>query len=141
MVVVDANLLIYASSEDSPYYPAASDWLASAFSGDEPIRLPWSSINAFLRIATHPTLSDPPMTQSRAIDVVNSWLSQPNVSILNPGPNYWPILRHLILDTPARGNLVMDAHLAALAIEHDGVVYTTDRDFRRFKGVQVINPL
>lgn len=141
MVVVDANLLIYASSEASPFYPAASDWLVSVLSADEPVRMPWSSIHAFLRVATHPSLSDPPMTSARTVEIVHSWLSHPNVTIIEPGPNYWPILHRLVLETPARGNLITDAHLAALAIEHDATVYTTDRDFRRFRGVRVTYPL
>lgn len=141
MIVVDANLLIYASSKNSPHHPAASKWLASALDGDEALAFSWATINAFLRISTHPTVSTPPFTPERATEIVDSWLQRPIVTILEPGSGYWPIFRRLLLETPARGNLVMDAHLAALAIEHDGTVYTTDRDFRRFQNLRVVNPL
>jgi toxin-antitoxin system PIN domain toxin len=141
MILLDANLLIYASSNKSAHYPAATDWLTSLLSGNEPVALAWMTITAFLRISTHPGLSDPPMTAARAIEVVSSWLEHPIISILEPGPNHWPIFRRLLLETPARGNLVTDAHLAALAIEHDATVYITDGDFRRFRGVRVVNPL
>ncbi|HKO56543.1 MAG TPA: type II toxin-antitoxin system VapC family toxin [Thermoanaerobaculia bacterium] len=141
MIVVDANLLIYARSENSPHFAAAKEWLKEILSGDEPIGLPWTTIHAFLRIMTHPTLTQPPLSPVKSIELIDSWLQQPNVSILQPGAGYWPIFRRLILDTPVRGNLVMDAHVAALAVEHGGTVYTTDGDFRRFAGLRVVNPL
>jgi toxin-antitoxin system PIN domain toxin len=141
MVVVDANLLIYARSDNSPHYAAAKEWLSAVLSGEEPVALPWTSVHAFIRIMTHPSLIQSPLTLEKATELIDSWLSHPNVTTIEPGPNYWPILRRLVLDTPARGNLITDAHLAALAIEHDATVYTTDRDFRRFRGVRVTYPL
>ncbi|HEV7923449.1 MAG TPA: TA system VapC family ribonuclease toxin [Thermoanaerobaculia bacterium] len=141
MKLVDANLLIYATLTKAPRHDAAKAWLAAAFSSEEEVRLPWSSIHAFLRLTTSGVISEAAMPLEEAVALINSWLSRANVATIEPGEDYWPILRRLVLDTPARGNLVMDAHLAALAIEHDGTVYTTDRDFRRFKGLRVINPL
>ena len=79
--------------------------------------------------------------EREAVSLVDSWLSQPNVVIIEPGDKYWPILNRLLLETPARGKLVMDAHVAALAVENNGIVYSSDRDFHRFAGLRVVNPL
>ena len=141
MILVDANLLIYAYDSSSPHHHAARLWLQDAFSGYRPVRATWVTILAFLRISTDFRMMSKPLTLSQAISIVDDWLTQPNFSILTVGENHWRILAKLLPESQARGPLVMDAHLAALAIEHGATLYSTDRDFSRFSGLQYANPL
>lgn len=105
------------------------------------MRLAWSTIHAFLRITTHPAVFSRPFSMEEVATVVNEWLSLPNVGTLEPGGQYWAILKTLLGTGQIRGDLVMDAHLAALTLEHGGTLYTTDRDFSRFRELRVVNPL
>lgn len=141
MIVVDANLLIYAYSERSSLHREAKRWLERAFSGPEAVGLPWSSIHAFLRIITRPPLLDLPLSMEQAAKAVHQWLEQPTVAIINPRERYWTILQKLMIHSQIRGDLVMDAHLAALTIENAGTLHTTDKDFTRFEDLRVVNPL
>jgi toxin-antitoxin system PIN domain toxin len=141
VILVDANLLIYATNADSPHHAAARAWLEDVFSGATPVGLAWTVILAFLRITTRPGILQRPYAQERALGFINEWLALPRVSAVGPGDHHWPILRNLLKATGTAGNLVSDAHLAALAIEHGGIVYSTDHDFRRFPGVEHVNPL
>jgi toxin-antitoxin system PIN domain toxin len=141
VILVDANLLIYAYDSSSENHAAARKWLEDAFSGPEPARLGWSSIHAFLRIVTHTAIYQRPMPMRDAVAIVESWLDQTTVGILEPGGAYWGILSALLVREQIRGPLVSDAHLAALAIEHGALLCTTDRDFRRFEGLRTKNPL
>ncbi|HEX8616782.1 MAG TPA: TA system VapC family ribonuclease toxin [Thermoanaerobaculia bacterium] len=138
--VVDANLLIYAYNEAAFQHQRARAWLAQALSHGT-LYLPWSSVQAFIRIITNERLFDPPLTPERATTVVESWLAAPNARILEPGPRYWSVLRSILVRHDVRGPDVSDAHLAALAIEHDLTLYTADADFRRFSGLRSANPL
>ena len=141
MIVVDANLLLYAYSAGSPHHAAARRWLERVLSEPAPVALPWSSIGAFLRIATHPALPGRRLTLEEATTIVQQWLDQPNVRVLVPGENHWQGLQHMLLAGQARGSLVSDAQLAALTIEYGGTLCTTDRDFARFPGLRWTNPL
>ena len=141
MIVIDANLLIYAYNEASELHAGGRRWLERALSGADPVRLPWSSIHAFLRIMTQPSLFERALSMQRAAAIVDQWLAQPHVSIIEPGRRYWLIFRQLLPKAQIRGNLVMDAHLAALTLEQAGTLYTTDKDFSRFDELRVVNPL
>ena len=141
MTLVDANLLLYACDSSAPQHRAARRWLEDAFSGAEPVLLPWNSILAFLRIATNPMAWKHPLSVQEAVAIVDEWLSLPNVTVPTPGERHWPILSGLLPEAQCRGPLVMDAHLAALAIEHGAVMCTHDRDFGRFPGLRLSNPL
>jgi toxin-antitoxin system PIN domain toxin len=141
VIIVDANLLIYAYNASAEHHEKARVWLEEALSAHHPVRLAWSTIHAFLRLMTHPSLFPQPFHMSEAVGIVQSWLAQPAVDLVEAGPSYWAILRGLLSDGQIRGPLVMDAHLAALAIENGAVLHTSDRDFRRFEGLQVKNPL
>lgn len=141
MIIVDVNLLIYATSPSAPEFPAAAEWLSSLLSGNESVRLPWSTVHAFLRLSTNPRVAKSPLSPTRALEIIDSLLRQPNVGVIEPGPAYWQILYRLIADMAARGNLIMDIHLVALALEHDATIHSADSDFRRFSGVRVVNPL
>jgi toxin-antitoxin system PIN domain toxin len=141
VILIDANLLIYAYNASADVHEKARTWLEDALSGGDPVGLAWSSIHAFLRLTTHHALFPEPLSIVEAITIVKSWLAQPIVTIVEPGMTYWTILESLLRQANVRGPLVMDAHLAALAIENGAVLHTTDRDFRRFEGVQIRNPL
>lgn len=141
MLLVDANLLIYAYNTAVTEHAAARDWLRDVLRADEEIALPWAVIHAFLRLTTGGIVLPIPAAMDQVLPVVNTWLSLPHVRTIEPGPRYWEILHRLCLDSRVRGNLVSDAHLAALAVEHDATLCTADRDFRRFAGLRVLNPL
>jgi hypothetical protein len=141
VATVDANLLIYAYNEAAFQHHAAKRWLSFTLSRTTLVYLSWSSIQAFVRIITNERLFRPALTPADAADAVESWLRAPNIRILEPGPRYWPIFRSLIVRHDVRGRLVSDAHLAALALEHDVTLFTADSDFGRFEGLRTRNPL
>ena len=141
MIVLDANILLYAYDSASAFHGKARAWLENVLSGSEPVGLPWQSALAFVRIATNPRLSGERLSPEEASQIVDSWLAQPNVRLLAPGDHHWPLVRRMIVDGQARGPLVTDAELAALTIEYGGVLHTTDRDFARFPGLRWTNPL
>ncbi len=141
MILVDANLLIYAHNASSTHYHDARQWLQSELAGPGPVGVSWTSLLAFLRISTSPRVFPAPFSLEEASTVVDQLLTQPSLTVLQPGRRHWAILRQLLVDAQARGPLAMDAHLAALALEHGATMYTTDRDFARFPGLRVVNPL
>lgn len=141
MIVVDANLLLYAVDSSSPQNSAARRWLETVLAAPAPVGLPWASLLAFLRIATHRRVFLAPLTVAEARAHVDAWLALRNVRVPVPGPRHWSILAELLVDGQAKGPLVSDAHLAALTIEHGGILATTDRDFARFPGLRFENPL
>jgi toxin-antitoxin system PIN domain toxin len=141
MIIVDANLLIYAIDSDSPQHEASRKWLEKTLSGTTWIALPYIVVLAFLRLTTRPGIMRHPMPSEDALTYVDSWLGQPYVSWVAPGPNHWPILRNLLLASGTAGNLTSDAHIAAMALEQGATVYSADNDFRRFSGVRHVNPL
>jgi uncharacterized protein len=141
LLLIDANLLVYAYHEQSPEHGASRQWLESVLSGTEPVRLAWTTIWAFLRIATHPRVFRRPLSATEAGDAVSAWLAQPNVAVLEPADRHWAILQDLLRRGQAGGPLVMHAALAALAVEHGATLCSTDRDFARFPGLKWVNPL
>ncbi len=110
-------------------------------SGPELVRFAWLTLWAFLRIATNRRVFDRPLSASEAEAAISSWLTQPTVGILEPGERHWDLLRGLVREGQTAGPLVMDAVIAAIALEHGATVYTTDRDFSRFSGLRWTNPL
>ena len=112
--------------------------MEAAFNGAEPIALPWQTVLAFIRIATNPRAVAQPLAVSQACAIVDRWFQQPNVTTLAPAEPFWPILREQLLDGRITGLLVTDA---ALALEHGAMLCSTDRDFRRFRGLTLIDPL
>jgi toxin-antitoxin system PIN domain toxin len=141
VILLDANLLIYAVDSDSPLHRPARRWLEQTLSGTTAVGLAWPVVLAFLRITTRSGILRRPLDPERAVAYVDSWLGQPYVSAVAPGSGHWPILRNLLKTTGTAGNLTSDAHLAALAIETGSPVYSTDADFGRFPGVEHVNPL
>lgn len=141
MKVVDLNLLLYAINRDSPRHAAAKAWLESALSGEETVAIPWVVVLGFLRIATNPQVMPRPISVDDAVDVVDGWFAQPSVIDLSPGDEHWRVLKDLIVEAGTAGNLVTDAHLAALAIEQGAELYSTDSDFARFARLRWTNPV
>ncbi len=141
MIILDANILLYAYNKNSAQHANARSWLEELFSGFEPVGLPWQTISAFLRLTTHPNLKGLKRTLEQSSKIVDRWLEQPNVRPLSPGEGHWTLFRQMIVEGQASGALVSDAHLAALTIEFGGVLHTVDRDFARFPGLRWVNPL
>lgn len=140
-MLVDANLLLYAVDSSSTFHRRASTWLTSVLNGAQRVALPWQSLTAFLRISTNARAWDLPLDPQTAADLVADWLSASPVWIPEPGPGYPEILFGLLGKYQVRGNLVTDAQLAALAIEHGLTVYSADTDFARFTDLTWVNPV
>ncbi len=140
-MLLDANVLLYAVDARSQQNAAASRWLDSALNGDRRVGLPWQTIGAFLRIATHPRVTTQPLTSDGALGFVRSWLDADPVWIPPATERTAAVLARLSTTTPVTGNLVPDAQLAALAIEHGLTVMSSDTDFARFPEVRWHDPL
>lgn len=140
-MLLDANLLLYAVHRTSAFHEAARAWLTEQLNGPRRVGLPWQSLGAFLRIATHPRAFERPLTAQDAWARVEDWLAAPSVWIPVPGDRHASILGQLLIDHDVRGNLVPDAQLAALALEHGLTVCSADTDFARFTDVRWVNPL
>jgi len=141
MILVDANLLIYAVNSDSPFHARAKSWWESRLSGNESVGLAWIVILAFIRISTRAGIFSRPLTPELAIAYVDEWLLQPYVNLVNGTENQWKIFRNLQLQVGTAGNLTSDTLLASLALELGATIYSADHDFKRFTGVTHINPL
>ena len=141
MILVDANLLIYAVNSDSPHHSGAKSWWETTLSGTEEVGLAWIVILAFLRITTRPGILSRPLSPEMAIAYVDEWLNQPFVSLANGTASQWQIFRNLQLEVGTAGNLTSDTMLASLALELGAAIYSADYDFRRFAGITHVNPL
>ena len=140
-MIVDANILLYATDRSSRFHDGASDWLERAMNGPGWVGLPWQSLVAFVRIATHPRAATQPLTAAGAWRQVENWLAADVAWVPNPTERHAEVLGRLITANDIRGNLVADAHLAALAIEHGLGVCSADSDFARFPDVRWFNPV
>lgn len=141
MKIIDTNLLVYAYVPALPHHSAAKRWLERTLTEDESVGLAWVSLLGFVRVVTNPRIFRVPLLIDRAVAVVDSWLQQQSVEIIQPTPRHWSTLREMLTKGQAGGALTTDAHLATLGVEHGATVYSTDRDLLRFAGVKVINPL
>jgi len=141
MILCDANLLLYAYNASAPEHPKAKAWLERSLTSPQPFALGWATLGAFLRLATNRAVFPAPLSIDEAARAVDAWLVRPMVVLLEPGPHYWEIARRLLEASNARGPLVADALLAALALEHGATLATHDRDFRRFEGLDLVDPL
>jgi uncharacterized protein len=141
VILIDANLLLYAYHPRAEQHEKSRTWLEAVLSGPDLVRFAWLTLWAFLRIATNPRIFNLPLSLSEAEAAISSWLAQPVAGILEPGERHWDILRGLMRDGQAAGPLIMDAALAAIALEHGATLCTTDRDFSRFPGIKLANPL
>jgi toxin-antitoxin system PIN domain toxin len=141
VILLDVNLLLYAHNTDAREHQRAALWLSEVFSSAETVAFSWETILGFLRLATAPKLFASPLEFEEAVEIVDAWLRRGNVVTVGPHHRHWQILKGLLPSTRPRGSLVMDAHLAALAIENGATLCTNDRDFLRFPGLKVEFPL
>ena len=141
MILVDANILLYAEDALSPRHAAACAWWDAQLSGRSPVCLCWTVLNAFIRIGTNPRVFDQPLSLDQAIRRIQSWIEQPPVRIVSPTQRHWEVFQKMLRDGQAVANLVTDAHLAALAVEHGCELLSTDSDFSRFSDLRWRNPL
>ncbi len=140
MRLVDANVLLYAVNTASAHHDSSRTWLDEAVGGREPVGFAWTVLLAFLRLSTHPSVFARPLTPDEATGIVRAWLAQPAAVIVEPTARHADVLAGLLAEAGTAGNLVNDAHLAALAIEHAATVTTFDADFGRFPGVRWERP-
>ena len=129
------------TKRDAADHRSAKAWWESTVSGDEPVGLPWLVLLGFIRISTHPRIVPSPLSFVQAASVVDDWLEQPVVQVVQPSERHWGIVKELLVPFGAVGNLTSDAHLAALAIEHGATLCSTDRDFGRFPHLKWGNPI
>lgn len=141
MILIDANLLLYAYDAEHERHAAARDWLERTLSGGEEVRIPLISALAFIRIGSNPSVFRVPLEVTEAVEIVRGWLERPGVGLGLPTDRHWQTMSGVAADGQARGPLVMDAHLAALTMEYGATLYTTDRDFARFEGLRFTNPI
>jgi len=141
MIIVDANLLLYAYNSTASKHQQAKEWFESVVSGSDIVGLPWVSILAFIRISTNHRAVKSPLSTREAKTIVDTWLERPNITSPNPGESHWEILAEVLITGQVTGPLVSDAYLAALSIEHGATLYSTDRDFSRFDKLSFVNPL
>lgn len=140
MKLVDANVLIYAVDKNAPRHVVAHRWLDQQLSSAQTLLMPWISLLAFIRLCTHPSVYEHPMSSGDALDVVAGWLDRPHVVTPEPDAHHARRMRELLTTAGRGGNLVNDAHLAALAIQHRAVVATFDQDFGRFPDIRWETP-
>lgn len=141
MILVDANLLIYAYDETSPFHRTARGWLEETLNEQDEVAIALVSILAFLRIMTNPSIFEDPLPVDEAVEIANEWLDRPNVGVVQPTRRHLEVLDDVAGRGKIRGPRLMDAHLAALAIEHGATLYSSDRDFARFRGLKVVDPI
>ena len=141
MIVPDINLLVYAYRDEAPEHGVAKEWWERLLNGSERVGLSWVVISGFVRIITHRNVSHNSLAPSLAIDAVNEWFDFPHVVTVHPGANHLSLFRANLEAAGVGGNLVTDAHIAALAMEYQAEVHTNDSDFARFPGLRWRNPL
>ena len=141
MIMVDVNILLYAQDRLNSHHTVAKSWWDKQLSGTSPVCLCWTVISAFIRIGTNQRVFARPLSLQEATQRVQSWLDQPPTRLIRPTEKHWDIFQDMLLGGQAVANLVSDAHLAALAIEHGCELHSTDSDFARFPKLKWKNPL
>lgn len=140
MKLVDANIFLFAYNPSAPESAKAAAWLEGALWTDEPVATSWTTLLAFLRLTTSKVFPRP-LTPREATAIVDGWLTESGLQLVDPTDRHWPLVRDFVEQTGARGNLVSDVHLAALAVEHGATLVTDDVDFRKFAGLRLEFPL
>ena len=141
MILVDANILIYAYNEVAVEHKGARMWLSETLGGPVSVCFSWIVIMAFVRVSTNKKIFVKPYSTNEAFDVVQNWLSAPGSQVISPGSEHLVIVKRLAHESGVYGATLTDTHLAALAIEHGISLATTDSDFEKFAGLKVVNPL
>jgi len=140
-MLIDANVLLFAVDRSSPFHAPAERWLTERLNGPGRVGLPWQSLGAFLRISTHPRAAEQPLAPTDAWKHVEEWLGADPAWVPQPTERHAAIIGSLIAKHHLRGNLIADAQLAALAIEHGLTVCSADTDFARFPEIRWENPV
>ena len=140
MHVLDANVLLYAVNPATAHHRPARDWLDDALESEEAVAFTWAVLLAFIRVSTNAAIFDRPLEPSVACAVVRGWLGRPSAVVVDPTTRHIDILAGLLAEAGTAGNIVADAHLAAIAIERDASVVSFDADFGRFAGLRWIRP-
>jgi toxin-antitoxin system PIN domain toxin len=142
VIAVDTNLLVYAHRKDSAWHEPAALRVTELAEGRSPWAIPWPCLHEFYAIVTHPRIYDPPSKPRQAVGQIAAWLESPSLVLLAETPGYWPRLERVIETSHIAGPQVHDARVASLCLVH-GVreLWTADRDFSRFAGLRVRNPL
>jgi toxin-antitoxin system PIN domain toxin len=141
VLIPDVNILLYAYDLDAPQHLLARKWWENTLQQRRPVGLPWAASIGFIRIATQRRIFTRPLQVAEAIGHVRDWLNHPHVQIATPGDRHGEILFDLLTAAGTAGNLTSDAHLAAIAIEYQAELVSTDADFARFPGLRWFNPL
>ena len=141
MIIPDVNLLVFAHNDRAREHAKARAWWEECLNGKTPVGLPWVSMGGFLRLTTHPRVLAHPMNITTAVAHVREWLEQPPVRLLQPSAKFVDLFLHYLEELGSAGNLTTDAHLAALAVENQAELHSSDADFARFPGLRWINPL
>jgi len=140
VIIPDINILVHAYNLDSREHQPARRWWESTLRSPRPIGLPWATMLGFMRVSTIPRLTKRPLFPREATARVRSWLSAPNVQIVIPGETHAQLVFGMLEELGTAGNLTTDVHLAALAMEYNAEIATTDADFARFRGLRWFNP-
>lgn len=135
MLIPDTNVLVHAGNRGAREHDRARTWLLRALRGHEPVGFAWNTLLGFVRLITNPRVLRTPLDPGSAVGLAELWTSAAPAVILEPTPQHLPLLRGLLGRLGIAGDLVNDAHLAALALEHDATIVSFDRDFQRFEGV------
>jgi uncharacterized protein len=141
MIIPDLNLLVYAYNDQVPQHQLAREWWEELLNGQTPVGLPWITISGFIRLMTHPRILVAPLVVPSTLSHVRAWLAQPPVRIVQPGSRFEQLFLDYLARLGTAGNLTTDAQLAALAVEHQAELHSTDNDFARFVGLRWFNPL
>ena len=141
MIVPDINLLVYAHNEDAPFHRLARSWWQDLTNGSEQIGIPWIVASGFVRTITLRSVTPNPLPATVAVDWLSEWFELPHISAINPGREHLSLFRRNLDAAGVGGNLVTDAHIAAIAMEYQAEVHSNDSDFARFPGLRWHNPL
>jgi toxin-antitoxin system PIN domain toxin len=141
LILVDANILLYAEDSLSALHQKARKWWDDQLSGSAPVCLCWTVLSAFIRIGTNPRVFENPLSLEQALSRIQSWFDQPCTRIIQPTEQHWTKFQQMLNNGQAVANLATDAQIAALALEHGCIVASTDADFARFPKLKWINPL
>ena len=142
MIAVDTNILVYAHRADSPHHALASSAVQACAQSRQAWCIPWPCVHEFFAVVTHLRIYSPATPPKKALDQINAWLESPSLVMLGETDTHWPTLQALLADSKTIGPAVHDARIAALCLQH-GVreLWSANRDFRRYSGLKVVNPL
>jgi len=141
VIIPDANILLYAYNADAPQHTRSAAWVEGLFSGTEAVGLTWVTLWAFLRLSTNSRIWPNPKSSAQTLEIVKSWLKQPDVVVVHPGERHIELLEGLVTRYGVSGGLMSDAVLAAITLEHGATLASSDQDFRRFPELKWLNPL